>query len=99
MLIQSKMEGETMVVLPEGRLNTVNAPQLESYLSERYGEANNMILDCANMEYISSAGLRILMKSYKAMTAKNGKFLLRNVTAQVKETLELTGYVHVLTII
>ena len=70
---------------------------MEKYLAERYSDIRQLILDLAGVDYISSAGLRVIMQAYKKMKEKDG-LRLRNVCGQVMDVLKLTGYSHVLTI-
>ena len=97
MNIQEENNGEILTVRPEGRLDTLSSGTLEKYLTERYNGIRLLILDLAGVNYISSAGLRVIMQAYKKMKEKDG-LRLRNVCGQVMDVLKLTGYSHVLTI-
>ena len=94
--IEKKAENGVTFVL-DGRLDTVTAPQLEKQLDETIENAASIVLDLEKLEYISSAGLRVLLKAQKAM--KNEKSLkLKNVCDAVMEVLEITGFADFLDI-
>lgn len=94
--IEKKAENGVTFVL-DGRLDTVTAPQLEKQLDETIENAASIVLDLEKLEYISSAGLRVLLKAQKAM--KNEKSLkLKNVGDAVMEVLEITGFADFLDI-
>ena len=85
----------TVTVHPEGRMDTLNARELEAFVTPLLEEAQAMVFDLEKVDYISSAGIRVLILAYKAMKEKDG-LTVCNVSPQVRETLELTGYSHVL---
>ena len=75
----------------EGRLDTITAPDLEAKINEVVGDASKLILDLGNLEYISSAGLRVLLGAAQAMDGK-GDMVVRNLTTSAREVFELTGF-------
>lgn len=81
-----------------GRLDTTTAPNLETAVSEAVGGCENLVLDFAGLEYISSAGLRVILKAQKAMAAK-GSMTLKNVNETIMEIFEITGFSDILTIV
>lgn len=81
----------------EGRLDTTTAPQLESELSENLDGVTELTIDFAELSYISSAGLRVLLATQKRMN-KQGSMKLINVNEIVMEVFEITGFVDILTI-
>lgn len=94
--IEKKTENGVTFVL-DGRLDTVTAPQFEKQLDETVEDVASIVLDFEKLEYISSAGLRVLLKAQKAM--KNEKSLkLKNVGNAVMEVLEITGFTDFLDI-
>ena len=95
--INKNLNGETLTVSLEGRLDTTTAPQLEESLEERMVGIKELILDFANLEYISSAGLRVLLSAQKNM-AKQGSMKLIHVSDVIMEIFEVTGFVDILTI-
>ena len=78
-----------------GRLDTVTAPEFESFLQENVAGATAMVINCENLEYISSAGLRVLLSAQKRM--KNA-MKLTNVCELVMEVFEMTGFADILVI-
>ena len=79
----------------EGRLDTMTAPELEKELKENYDSITGLVLDFKDLEYISSAGLRVLLSAHKAL---NGKLVVKNVIDTVMEVFEITGFADILTI-
>lgn len=90
-------EGNTLTVELEGRLDTATSPQLESALLEVIDGVNELIFDFSKLEYISSAGLRILLMMQKKMM-KQGSMVIRHVNEIVAEVFEVTGFSDILTI-
>lgn len=89
--------GSTMTLGIEGRLDTVTAPQLEKELKESLDGIKELIIDAAKLEYISSAGLRVLLSAQKTMN-KQGSMVVKNVSEEVSEIFEVTGFSDILTI-
>ena len=80
-----------------GRLDTITAPELERELKDVLPDARELVLDFAGLEYISSAGLRVLLSAQKIM-AKQGEMRLVNVNETIMEIFEVTGFSEILTI-
>ena len=80
-----------------GRLDTITAPALDKTINEDIGDTKNLVLDVKGMEYISSAGLRVLLGAQKKMM-KVGSMKVRNVCPEVMEVLEMTGFADILVI-
>ena len=93
---QTKNDKELLIAL-EGRLDTMTAPQLEAELKGGLGGVEALTLDLEKLEYISSAGLRVLLSAQKTM-AKQGKMKLIHVNETVMEVFEVTGFTDFLTI-
>ena len=87
----NKNNGELTVVI-DGRLDTVTAPELESFLGNNYEGTASLIFDCEKLIYISSAGLRVLLTTHKRM---KGAMKLTNVSELVMEVLEMTGFADI----
>ena len=87
----NKINGELTVVI-DGRLDTVTAPELESFLLDNCKGVSFLAFDCEKLEYISSAGLRVLLAAHKRM---KGAMKLTGVNEQVMEVLEMTGFADV----
>ena len=82
-----------------GRVDTVTSSDLENAVSQIWNEPSvTLVFDCAQMEYISSSGLRVVLKAHKQVTAAGGKFILRNLNADVRSVIDLTGFSRILTI-
>ncbi len=97
MTINKVQNGTALEIALEGRLDTVTAPQLESELSKAMPDAETLTLDCSKLEYISSAGLRVLLSAQKTMM-KQGSMKVTHVNETVMEIFEVTGFVDILTI-
>lgn len=87
----------TLTLTVKGRLDTITAPKLESELKNSISSVKELILDFSELEYISSAGLRVLLSAQKLMN-KQGSMLLKNVRDDVMEVFEITGFVDILNI-
>ena len=97
MTIEIKRNGEEIVLEIVGRLDTTTAPSLEKTLNEDMGETKNLILDFKGLEYISSAGLRVLLSAQKKMQ-QVGSMKVINVCDDVMEVFEMTGFADILVI-
>lgn len=93
-----KKATETIVFIT-GRVDTVTAPELERAIVHLFAETGiTLVIDCVSLEYISSSGLRIILTAHKQVTAKGGKFVLRNLNREVGQVMNLTGFSRILTI-
>ncbi len=97
MTITKDKKDNALTVSLEGRLDTLTAPELEEALKESLGGIAFLTFDLAELEYVSSAGLRVLLSAQKIMNAQ-GKMILRNVSETVMEIFEVTGFSDILTI-
>ena len=97
MIINKKLNGTALEIALEGRLDTMTAPELEAELSQSMEGADSLTLDFSKLEYISSAGLRVLLSAHKAMSGKGG-MKVTNVNEIVREVFEVTGFADILTI-
>lgn len=97
MNIIKNLNGKTLNIALEGRLDTTTAPQLESELKQSVADNTELILDFAKLEYLSSAGLRVLLAAQKVMN-KQGKMVIRNVNDVISEVFEVTGFADILTV-
>lgn len=95
--IEKLIENGKAVLTLGGRLDTVTAPELSDVINKLPEDTNGIVLDCKDLEYISSAGLRVLLVAHKAMSAREG-LKLTNVNEMVGEVLEVTGFASVLNI-
>lgn len=93
-----KTESETTLnIALEGRLDTTTAPQLEAEFKSSLNGVEELNLDFEKLEYLSSAGLRVILAAQKTMN-KQGKMVLRHVNETIMEVFEVTGFVDILTI-
>lgn len=97
MTIVKQENGDSLNVALGGRLDTSTAPELDAELKSSLEHIKNLSFDFADLEYISSAGLRVLLSAQKIMN-KQGSMVLRNVRDEVKEVFEVTGFMDILTI-
>ena len=97
MTIEIKRNAEESVIELTGRLDTTTAPALDKTINEDVAEAKSLLLDLKGLEYISSAGLRVLLAAQKKMQ-KIGSMKLVNVGEAVMEVLEMTGFADILVI-
>ena len=97
MTIEIKKNAEETVIEIAGRLDTITAPALDKTINEDVADAKNLVLDLKGMEYISSAGLRVLLGAQKKMQ-KLGSMKLINVCEEVMEVFEMTGFADILVI-
>lgn len=98
MTISKNLAGDKLTVAVEGRLDTVTAPDLEAELKSALDSAKELVMDFSKLEYISSAGLRVLLSAFKKLDAKGGKMKVTNINEMVREVLEVTGLISVLTV-
>ena len=97
MEITKKQENTSLEIALAGRLDTTTAPQLEAVVKESLDGITDLVLDFANLEYVSSAGLRVILASQKTMN-KQGTMVIRNVSNDIQEVFEITGFSDILTI-
>jgi anti-sigma B factor antagonist len=95
--ITKTFDNDALQIALEGRLDTTTAPDLESALNESINDAKELTLDFGKLEYISSAGLRVLLAAQKIM-AKQGAMKITHVNELVNEVFEVTGFSDMLTI-
>ena len=97
MTIEKKLNGTELTVAITGRLDTTTAPQLEAEFKQSINGIEKLVLDFAALEYLSSAGLRVLLAAQKVMN-KQGEMVVRNINETISEIFEVTGFSDVLTI-
>ena len=97
MTIRIEKQANNLLLAPEGRVDTMTAPELEKTIKENLDGVTSLIIDFADMEYISSAGLRVLLSAQKAMNAK-GEMKVCHVNETIMEIFEVTGFSDILTI-
>ena len=97
MTIEIKKNADETVIQIVGRLDTVTAPALDKAINEDIGDTQNLVLNFQGVEYISSAGLRVLLSAQKKMQ-KIGSMKVKNVCEEVMDVLEMTGFADILVI-
>lgn len=97
MTITKQQDGSRLTLEVQGRLDTTTAPRLEAELRTAIDNVTELTLDFAGLEYISSAGLRVLLSAQKVMN-RQGRMVLKHVGEAVMDVFEVTGFIDILTI-
>lgn len=97
MTIEKEIKDGTLTISVKGRLDTTTAPALEEELNGTLDSCRALVLDFEGLDYISSAGLRVILKTQKAMNQKGGMKII-HVNGEIMEVFEITGFVDILTI-
>ncbi|MBR4958221.1 MAG: STAS domain-containing protein [Phascolarctobacterium sp.] len=97
MTIDKQINGSELTLTLNGRLDTTTAPELESFIKDSIAGITNLVMDFAELEYLSSAGLRVILSAQKTMN-KQGEMVIRNVNETINEVFEITGFIDILTI-
>lgn len=97
MTIDKQINGSELTLSLTGRLDTTTAPELEAVIKENITGVTNLVMDFAGLEYLSSAGLRVILSAQKNMN-KQGEMVIRNVNETINEVFEITGFIDILTI-
>ncbi len=97
MTIEKKINGEEVTLVVSGRLDTQTAPELEKELDLVLSGLKELTFDMTNLEYVSSAGLRVILQEQKAMNAQ-GSMKLTGVNDSIMEVFDITGFLDILTI-
>jgi len=98
MTIKKTVDGSTLVLALEGQLDTTTAPQLENELKVSLYDTKALTLDMEKLEYLSSAGLRVLLSAQKQMQKQKAEMVVVNVNEIIMEVFEITGFVDIITI-
>ena len=97
MPITKEQNGQELSIALEGRLDTTTSPELEGELKGSLDGITSLTIDLAALDYISSAGLRVLLSAQKTMN-KQGSMVVKNVSEEIMEVFEVTGFSDILTI-
>ncbi len=97
MTINKTANGTELLMAVSGRMDTSTAPQFEAEIKNSLDGVEKLVLDFENLEYVSSAGLRVILAAQKIMN-KQGKMVIKNVGEVIAEVFEITGFVDILTI-
>lgn len=95
--IRQEQNGTTLTLYLNGRLDTTTAPQLEQYLQENLNGAQMLVLDFEKLVYLSSAGLRVLLKARKKMESQRN-LVVRHPNEMIQEVFTVTGFTDILTV-
>ncbi len=98
MTLNKAKNGKELTISIAGRVDTVTSPELEKLIQAEIGDIESLVLDLKEMDYISSAGLRVLLAAHKTMSKKNG-MKVKNAGADVMEIFEVTGFSDILDIV
>ena len=98
MITSKNQEGSRLPVALDGRIDTLTAPQLESELKPLLNGISELVLDFAQVAYISSAGLRVLLATQKSMRSVGGSLMITNAVPAVREVFDITGFSDILTL-
>ncbi|MCI2048990.1 MAG: STAS domain-containing protein [Lachnospiraceae bacterium] len=97
MTIQDDRNGSSLTVKVGGRLDTTTAPELDTHLASALDGVKDLVFDFSDLEYISSAGLRVLLATVKRMN-KQGTMVVKNANEIVKEVFDVTGFMDILNV-
>ncbi len=97
MTINKTQKADTLEIALEGRLDTMTSPELEAELNKSMNDAEKLVMDFSKLDYISSAGLRVLLSAHKVMNRKGGLKII-HVNDIVQEVFEVTGFSDILDI-
>jgi len=99
MTIEKKQDNEKMIYALSGRLDTTTAPKLQEALIPEFDTSKNIELDFSGLEYVSSAGLRVLLMGEKTAKAKGGSMTLVHVSEEIMDVFNMTGFADMLKIV
>ena len=90
--------GDTLTVIPEGRLDTATSPLLEQKMNPELGAAQHLIMDFAKVDYISSSGLRLLLAAHQNMEDRGGDLRMIHVNEYIRDVLNLVGFLEIMNV-
>jgi anti-anti-sigma factor len=92
-------QNDELVVAIEGRIDTMTAPELETAVQPYFNETEvTLVFDCEKVSFVSSSGLRVILMVHKQITAKGGKFIMRNLNPEVRSVIDMTGFSRIIII-
>lgn len=99
MEVNENIEGEALILSPVGRIDSSTAAQFQEITLGKISEGHGrLVIDFSNVDYISSAGLRVILMAAKRCKAANGGFAMCNLAAHIKEVFEISGFLKILTL-
>jgi anti-anti-sigma factor len=96
MEIGEEVQDQALIMIPRGRLDSRTAPMLQEQLMQRIESAPSLLIDCAHLDYVSSAGLRVLLMGGKQSKQAGRGFALCSLQDSVREVFEISGFLSVL---
>lgn len=94
MNVNIKADGNIVIISIEGSIDSKTAGDLQSQIMEKVSETNNVLLDLTKVDYVSSAGLRVLLMIYRQIKLKNGKVILVGVSEEIRDVMSMTGFIN-----
>ena len=94
MNVNIKADGNIVIISIEGSIDSKTAGDLQSQIMEKVSETNNVLLDLTKVDYVSSAGLRVLLMIYRQIKSKNGKVILVGVSEEIRDVMSMTGFIN-----
>lgn len=98
MKITKTVENGKVILLVDGRLDTVTAPELAAAIAEIEDGVKELVFDFSELEYVSSAGLRVILSTHKKLDAEGGKLVVRHPNDMIQSIFALTGFIEILNI-
>ena len=97
MNVEIKTISEAMIIMIEGSVDSKTASALQTQIMEKMTEADQVILDLSKVDFVSSAGLRLLLVIYRQIKSKNGKVILVGVSEEIRDVMSMTGFINFFT--
>jgi len=94
MNVNIKTDENIVIISIEGSIDSKTAGDLQSQIMEKVSETNNVLLDLTKVDYVSSAGLRVLLMIYRQIKSKNGKVILVGVSEEIRDVMSMTGFIN-----
>lgn len=96
MEIKDFLEDDLVIIQPVGRLDSTTSPEFEQFVFARIADRNRLIVDLSHLEYISSAGLRVILASAKRVDSAQGRMLLCGMQGVIQQIFEVSGFLRIL---
>ena len=96
MEITDILHGDVIIVQPAGRLDSTSSPEFEQFLRTKTADQNQLIIDLSKLDYISSAGLRVVLANAKRINSANGRMLLCGMNSVIHQIFEISGFLTIL---
>lgn len=94
MNVKIKTNENSVLISIEGSIDSKTAGDLQSQIMDTVSESNNVLIDLTKVEYVSSAGLRVLLMIYRQIKSKNGKVILVGVSQEISDVMSMTGFIN-----